>query len=495
MLRPRPAVLVVDDEPAVREGLVGILGAEGCNARGAADGEEALEILATSGEAVEVVLLDLKMPRRDGISTLEALAAEPRLRALPVVVLTSIAGSEATMRAMKAGAFDHLVKPFDAAEVLRTVERAAEVCRLRRATRPVPGEAGPVDSKAALERELVGRHPAIREVFKIVGRVAATEATVLITGESGTGKELVARALHRHSARAQGPFVGVNCAAIPETLLETELFGHERGAFTGATEARAGRLEQAEGGTLFLDEIGELPARLQPKLLRALQERAFERVGGTRTQRVNVRVLAATGRDLSRLIADGGFREDLFYRLNVVRIDMPPLRARRTDVPELARFFLDRYRGSRTDAPQGFSDEAMDALLRYPFPGNVRELENLVQRAALLCRSPQIGLEDLPELRPPAASRANDLSALLDLPLPVALERLERMLVEGALLQAGGNKSEAARRLGIHRQQLYAKLRELGLEGPQAVDGQPETPGAEQPEDARGGAGKPPSRD
>jgi DNA-binding NtrC family response regulator len=494
MLKPRPTVLVVDDEPAVREGLVGLLGAEGCSARGAADGEEALEILATSGEAVEVVLLDLKMPRRDGISTLEALAAEPKLRALPVVVLTSIAGSEATMRAMKAGAFDYLVKPFDAEEVLRTVE----VCRLRRAARPVSGEAGPVDSKVALERELVGRHPAIREVFKIVGRVAATEATVLITGESGTGKELVARALHRHSARAQGPFVGVNCAAIPETLLETELFGHERGAFTGATEARAGRLEQAEGGTLFLDEIGELPARLQPKLLRALQERAFERVGGTKTQRVNVRVLAATGRDLSHLIADGGFREDLFYRLNVVRIDVPPLRARRTDIPELARFFLDRYRGSRADAPRGFSDEAMDALMRYPFPGNVRELENLVQRAALLGRSPQIGLEDLPELRTPAASRPSELSALLDLPLPVALERLERMLVEGALLQAGGNKSEAARRLGIHRQQLYAKLRELGLEGgPQAMDGQPETPGPEQPEDARerGGAGKPHSRD
>ncbi|HXJ77912.1 MAG TPA: sigma-54 dependent transcriptional regulator [Candidatus Methylomirabilis sp.] len=314
---------------------------------------------------------------------------------------------------------------------------------------------------------LIGRHPSMRELFKLIGKVAASDVTVLITGESGTGKELVAAAIHRHSRRATRPLVAVNCAAIPEALLESELFGHERGAFTGAVQAQSGRLELANGGTLFLDEIGDLPLALQAKLLRAVQERTFDRVGGQRPVQSDFRLIAATNCDLDQAVAEGRFREDLVYRLDVLRIEVPPLRSRRSDVPELAEHFLRRHAAEGTNAPSGFTDEAMRALLLHEYPGNVRELENLVQRAAVLARGPLVTVEDLPGLAgddtSEGASEAR-LSDLLEMPLEQAARELERMLIRRALIRAGGNKSEAARLLQMRRQQLYARMSELGLE-------------------------------
>ena len=308
----------------------------------------------------DVILLDLKMPGRDGLSTLAAVVADPALRQIPVVIITSYGGSEQTIAAMKAGAYDYITKPFEPDEVLRTAARGVEKHRLSREVDHLRAQRGALDAQPA---GLIGRHASMRELFKVIGKVAASDATVLITGESGTGKELVAEAIHRHSRRAARALVAVNCAAIPEALLESELFGHERGAFTGAVQARPGRLELADGGTLFLDEIGELPLAPQAKLLRAVQERTFERLGGQRTVPSDFRLIAATNRDLTEAMADGRFREDLFYRLNVVRIEVPPLRARRSDVPELAEYFLRRHGAEGADAPSGFSDDAVRALL------------------------------------------------------------------------------------------------------------------------------------
>jgi two-component system response regulator AtoC len=299
-----------------------------------------------------------------------------------------------------------------------------------------------------------------------IGKVAPSEAAVLITGESGTGKELVAQAIHRHSPRAHRPLVTVNCAAIPETLLESELFGHERGAFTGATQAKPGRIELAVGGTLFLDEVGDLPLSVQVKLLRVLQERTFERLGGKDTIRAHFRLVAATNRDLQQFMAEGRFREDLFYRLNVVRIEVPPLRARRTDIPELAEHFLHRHRTERADGPSNFSDEAMRVLLLYDYPGNVRGLEHLIQRAVVLARGPFITLDDLPPLAGEPSLHQSDprLQELLTMPLEPATRQLERLLITRALARSQGNQAEAARLLQIHRQYLYTKLKDLGIE-------------------------------
>jgi len=360
---------------------------------------------------------------------------------------------------MKLGAHDYITKPFEPDEVLRTAVHAIEKRRLTIEVEHLRGgnwNEGQVEESTGI----VGRHPSIREVFKFIGKVTASEATVLITGESGTGKELVARAIHRHSRRADREPVTVNCAAIPEPLLENELFGHERGAFTGAMEAKPGRLEAADGGTLFLDEVGELPLALQAKILRALQERTFERVGGKQTRRSDFRLVAATNRDLPQSVAQGRFREDLFYRLDVVRIPVPPLRARRSDIPELAEHFLRRHHQRDGQGPESISDEAMRALLLHDFPGNIRELENLIQRAAVLARGPVIAVEDLPALGGTSATSADPtLSELLAMPLARATRELERILVSRALTQAGGNKAEAARILQVHRQSSTPSVR------------------------------------
>jgi len=463
VLTSSATVMVVDDERRLRESLVELLVAEGYSVIQAADGDEVLDLLARAPAQPDAILLDLKMPRRDGLATLRALADNAKTKAIPVLIITSYGGSEQTIVAMKAGAYDYIAKPFEPDEVVRTVARAVEKGRLSREIDRLRARTQPTEGDAS---ELIGRHPAMRELFKLIGKVATSDATVMITGESGTGKELVARAIHRHSSRAERELVAVNCGAIPEALLESELFGHERGAFTGAVQARAGRLELADGGTLFLDEIGELPLALQVKLLRALQERTFERLGGRQTLRSDFRLVVATNRDLARAMADGRFREDLFYRLNVVRIDVAPLRSRRSDIPELAEHFLRHHGVHRADAPSGFTDDGVRALLLHDYPGNVRELENLIQRAVVVARGPLITLEDLPGLAgsPATAPGEPRLAELLALPLEQATQELERMLIARALVRAGGNKTEAAQLLQIRRQQLYAKLSELGME-------------------------------
>lgn len=402
------------------------------------------------------------MPHRDGLSTLAALKANPSTQAIPVVILTSFGGSDQTITAMKTGAYDYITKPFDMDQLLHMVTRAVEVYRLSRelerlrASQPV---------RAPDNSGLLGHHATMREVFKTIGKVAASDATVLITGESGTGKELIARAIHRHSIRASFPLITVNCTAIPDGLLESELFGHERGAFTGAIQLKPGRFEEAAGGTVFLDEIGELPMELQAKLLRVLQERAFERLGGKGSLHVDFRVLAATNRDLRQLVQEGRFREDLFYRLDVVQIEAPPLRVRRSDIPELAEHFLHRCQATVSKGDLAFDDEALRLLMLYDYPGNVRELEHVIQRAVVLSQGRLITREHLPELNgeTTSASSESNLHELMTLPLEEATRAFERMLITRAMTGAAGNKSEAARALGIHRQTLYAKLDDLGL--------------------------------
>lgn len=364
---------------------------------------------------------------------------------------------------MKLGAFDYITKPFDEEEVIRAARRTMEVARLAREVDSLRAEVG--ERRISAEGEIIGQSPAMREVFKLIGRTAPSDANVLITGESETGKELVARAIHRHSPRAEGPFVTVNCPAIPEALLESELFGYERGAFTGAIRDQVGRFETAAGGTVFLDEIGELPAGTQAKLLRTLQEHIVERLGG-RSVSVDFRLIAATNRDLERLVTEGQFREDLYYRLNVVRIHLPPLRERRADILPLAEAFLWRYGKARPDAPRGFTDEGTRLLLAHDYPGNVRELENIIQRALILARGALVIAADLAlplgvEGKPGPWLRGVEL---LNRPLMEAVQTLERELIQRALVRCQGNKTEAARLLGITRQLLYTKLKDLGIE-------------------------------
>lgn len=461
MLTPAATVLVVDDAQHLRRSLAELFTSDGYHVLEAADGNEALTMLEQNRP--DVIFLDLNMPHRDGLSTLAVLKADPETQTIPVVILTSFGGSEQTITAMKAGAYDYITKPFEADHILRMATRAVEAHRLSRELERLrsAGPLGDTDNSG-----LMGRHPTMREVFKLIGKVASSDATVLITGESGTGKELIARAIHRHSSRCSRPLVAINCAAIPEGLLESELFGHERGAFTGAVQSKPGRFEDAEGGTVFLDEIGDLPMGLQVKLLRVLQEHTFERLGGKQPLHVDFRIVAATNRDLRQAIAGGRFREDLFYRLNVVQIEVPPLRARRSDIPELAEHFLRQYQAQRAGGPTAFSDDALRALLLYDYPGNVRELEHLIQRAVLMTQGPLITMEDISEQAggPACESGGLGLQELLTLPMEEATRALEHILITRALTRASGNKAEAARLLGIHRQTLYTKLKELALE-------------------------------
>ena len=377
----------------------------------------------------------------------------PGRRALPVVVLTAHADTDNTIEAMKLGAFDHLTKPISRDQVHEVLERGLSQPR----ERPTPmGHAG-----GSPTNHLIGASRTMREVHKLIGLAAPTDATVLIQGETGTGKEEIARALHRHGARAAGPFVPVNCAAIPADLLESELFGHVRGAFTGAVNARSGKFKEAHGGTLFLDEIGDMPLFMQAKILRVLQDRNVTPVGGREAQPIDVRVIAATHRDLIAMVHEGGFREDLFYRLNVVRIMAPPLRERGSDILALAENFLWEM------APEGspgkrLTPAAAQALLAHPWPGNVRELRNLMEQATVTVRNSVIDRGDL-EIAPASPPAQDTLDALLALPYSEAMGRLEKLLLDRALHASGGNRAEAARRLGIRRQLLYARIKEAGL--------------------------------
>jgi two-component system response regulator AtoC len=467
MLPEKQQVLIVDDEPNLRKILSAQLSRDGYDVLTAEDGEQGLQILRE--HHIDLVVTDLKMPKVDGMALLrEALREDPEL---PVVMITAHGTVDTAVEALKIGAFDYLTKPFDKDEVRQIVAKALKSRQLSRT------EASPSPKTAETRFGIIGNSQSLTDLYGVLERVADTPSTVLITGESGTGKELVARALHDHSSRRDKPFIKVNCAAIPKELLESELFGYERGAFTGAVSSKPGRFELANGGTLFLDEIGEIPVEMQVKLLRALQESEFERVGGIKTIRVDVRLVAATNRDLKKLIANGTFREDLFYRLNVVPIRLPALRERASDIPLLVEHFLLKFNERLKKHVTGADADAIEQLQQYGWPGNIRELENVIERAVLFCDSQSLRAEDLPvEVRgggvggsiTPPPTEAEMQAALsgeggLKEHVKVAMSRLERELVGRALQQTGGNVTHAARLLKISRKGLQLKMKELGL--------------------------------
>ncbi|ACL57306.1 sigma-54-dependent transcriptional regulator [Methylobacterium nodulans] len=443
-------VLIVDDEPALREGLAETIADLGHEPVLAASGREALARLAANPD-IAAVLLDLRMPGDlDGIAVLKRIRDRPR--APPAVVLTAYASAENTIEAMRLGAFDHLTKPVGREELRALLGR---MLSLR-----APGEAAPAAPAAAAETCLVGSSEAMRRVQKAIGLAADSDATVLLQGETGTGKEVVARALHDHGRRWSAPFVPVNCAAIPAELLESELFGHVKGAFTGAAADRPGAFREAQGGTLFLDEIGDMPPAMQAKILRAIQDKVVTPVGG-RPVAVEMRVVAATHRDLPALVASGGFRQDLYYRLNVIPIVLPPLRERLADILPLAEHFLALGAGGG-GVPRRLTPQAAARLLRYDWPGNVRELRNIIERAAVLVRGEVIDAADLdlPGFDRPGGPAPEDW---LSGDLPTAVARLEKAMIARALQESSGNRAQAAKRLGIQRQLLYAKIERYGL--------------------------------
>jgi two-component system response regulator AtoC len=449
-------ILIAEDERTARVSLAGLLEAEGFRVLAAEDGAQALSLLLS--EEPEAALLDIRMPGMDGLTVLRRAREGGSDSAL--IVMTAHGDSGTAIDAMKLGAFDYVSKPLDFKVVLTQVERAIEQRKLARELKAsrTSSEEDPV-TPAFSGHCMVGHSPAMQHVYKLIGQVATSDATVLVRGESGTGKELVVNAIHHNSVRAKGPLVRVNCAAIPETLLESELFGHEKGAFTNALYRRIGRFEEANGGTLFLDEIGELAPALQSKLLRAIQERSIERLGSNTPIRVDIRLITATARDLERAVNEGSFREDLYYRLNVVTIPLPPLRERRQDIPVLVQHFL-----GRSPRAVSMAAPALALLCDHHWPGNVRELENVVARALVLARSGVITEHEIQlQTRPDSQTKWTDLVPLED-GLKANTESLGKALVERALRQAGGNKTRAAEILGIHRRLLYEKLREYGLE-------------------------------
>jgi DNA-binding NtrC family response regulator len=445
----RPVILVVDDDPGVRDAFRLIL-EDAYEVIDVGDGPSALDVIRSS--QVDLVLLDIRMPDMDGIEVLERLKAIDE--GVEVILVTAVKTVRTAVAAMKLGAFDYLTKPIDDEEGLLTlVRRALDKRSLER-------EVVFLRSEVARQHEpdeIVGRHPDMQRLYRLIGQVARTTTTVLITGESGTGKELIARAIHRQSPRGDKPFVPVSPGGFPDTLVESELFGHEKGAFTGAYQRKLGRFELAHGGTLFLDEISSVKHDVQVKLLRALQEREIERVGGTRAIKVDVRIVAATNVDLKRLVASGAFREDLYYRLNVVPIGVPPLRERLEDLPLLVDHFVRHYTHVFNKRIHGLSPEALAVLSAYHWPGNVRELQNIIERSIVLVDGPVIGVEDLPLDLTVAPHRARGRREEL-VPLNEASDAFERQIVTRVLASVDGNQSEAARILGIHRNSLKLKL-------------------------------------
>jgi two-component system NtrC family response regulator len=446
-------ILVVDDEPAQRELIGGFLKKQGYAVALAEDGAAALaQVRATQ---VDLVLSDCRMPGMSGPDLLrEIKSVNPET---PLILMTAYGTVETAVQAMKDGAADFLTKPLDLEELLVRIGRATDAARLRRVVRDL--------REQLVERHrvdgIIGESGRMQEVLGLVQRVAPSDATVLIRGESGTGKELIARAIHFNSPRAGGPLVTLNCAALPEQLLESELFGHERGAFTGAVAQRKGRFELAHGGSIFLDEIGDLSMSLQVKLLRVLQERQFDRVGGSKTLEVDVRVIAATNKDLEAAMRGGTFREDLYYRLNVVTIQIPPLRERREDIPPLLDAFVVKFAAKNRREVAGFTAAARDTLMKYDYPGNVRELENIVERAVLLARGRVIDLEDLPPTLRPEHRRAGEP---MPATLPDLLADIESQAIRAALERHGGIQTRAAEELGIGERVLRYKMKKYGLE-------------------------------
>jgi two-component system nitrogen regulation response regulator NtrX len=451
----KPLVLVVDDEPNLRRMLGAVLGAEGYAVAEASSGTVAME--AVQRKRPDAVFLDLQMPGGpDGLETLERLTHE--LPGVPVIMMSGRAGLQDAVRATKLGAYHFLEKPLAPEALLLTLRAALELARARAQAQALRDALGPTAT-------LVGSSPQMAELRATIARAAPTETRVLISGESGTGKELVAAAIHAGSARADGPFVRVNCAAIPRELIESEMFGHERGSFTGASDRRTGRFELADGGTLFLDEVGDLGVEAQAKLLRALEAGEVERVGGERPVPVDVRVVSASNKDLPRAAQEGRFRDDLLYRLNVFPIHIAPLRERPGDIPELVGHFT-ALLTERIGRPLArVTREAMDALVRHPWPGNVRELANIVERLVILAPRPTIGAEDVAAALPPHADHALPLPspAARDVALVEELDRYEKTLITRALSAADGNVAEAARRLSTDRANLYRRMKRLGI--------------------------------
>jgi two-component system NtrC family response regulator len=448
-------ILFIDDDRAGREVALFNLRKAGYEVTAASDGQEGLA--AFSPEKFDLVITDVKMPGLSGIDVLRRVRSQSP--DIPVLVITAFGNVETAVEAMKAGAYDFIGKPFHRDQLLLSVEKAFERRRLAAEVRDLRIRAGGV------EREIVSASPAMKQVLSFADRVAGTEATVLITGESGTGKEAVARRIHVRSRRPEGPFVAVNCAAIPGELLESELFGHARGAFTGAVRDRAGRFRQAAGGTLFLDEVGEIPLALQPKLLRVLQERVVDMVGGDHPVPVDVRIVTATNRDLPERIREGTFREDLYYRLNVVEIRVPPLRERPEDIPPLVEYFMKELGAGRE---MTVPPPIMEELKSRTWPGNVRELKNACERIAILCGGTEVSMEDLP----PAASRAGDAGRAGEgageewPPLPpegLSLVDLEKKVIERALRLKGGNITQAAAYLRVPRHILVYRIEKFGI--------------------------------
>lgn len=444
-------ILVVEDEERLRRVIEVQLRAAGYDV----DQAPTAELGMPMADRANLILTDLRLPGKDGLTFLRELR-QCRINA-PVVVMTAFSSVETAVEAMKAGAQDFLPKPFSIDHLLTVVEKALEVGALRDENKALREQLG---ARYDILNIVAGSQP-MREILSTVRRVAPTRATVLLLGESGTGKDLIARALHYHSTRRDKAFVKINCAAIPETLLESELFGYEKGAFTGANTSKPGKFEQADGGTVFLDEIGDVPMAVQVKLLRILQERDFERLGSNRTRQIDVRVVAATNTDLRKALENGTFREDLFYRLNVMPIAIPPLRERKEDIPELVQRFIAKFSRELGVPVDSVSDDAMATLVNYRWPGNVRQLENVIERSILLClgtrlEARDIKLDTLAERKPMPEGHF--------LPEGMTLDEYEQAIVREALRRAGGNKSQAARMLGLTRNALRYRLTQMGLE-------------------------------
>jgi len=466
-------ILVVDDESSVLSAFQDLLVSGGHQVATARKAEAALDLL--SSDPFDLVVMDICLLGMDG---LEALRRIKQLdSAMPVIVMTGHGTMETAIAATKLGAFDYHLKPFDTAEMLAAIEKALESSRLTRSQVVLDPEA----IGAIIQDAIIGRSPGMQQVYMAIGRVAPTEATVLIRGESGTGKELVARAIHQHSQRVDRLLLAVNCAAIPDTLLESELFGYERGAFTGANARRTGKFEQASGGTILLDEIGDMPLGIQSKVLRVLQERCFERLGGSETVPVDVRVLAATNRNLEKAIAEGAFRDDLYHRLNVVTIHVPPLRERREDIPRLVDYFLERYARELNIKKPPVAREAQERLQAFAWPGNVRQLAHCTQRALIFTRGYPIQATDLPLRDEIAAEQVAHLDSIRhalgklvrqylttytgERAHEELVEQIEELLISEALGRSGGNRTHAARLLGLARPTLHAKMQKHGLGG------------------------------
>lgn len=447
-----PAILIVEDEAKMRRLLELNLGEDGFTTFSAEDAETGLKLLQQNH--IDLVVTDLKLPGMDGLEFLQSIKRQNE--ALPVVVMTAFGSVETAVEAMKSGASDYVLKPFSLTEMRMVIRKELDVRNLREENRSLREALG----KRYSHPNVVARSPKMQEVLATVERVAPTNATVLLGGESGVGKDLIARAIHEKSRRANGPFLKINSTAIPENLLESELFGFEKGAFTGAVASKPGKFELADKGTLFLDEIGDVPPATQVKLLRVLQEREFERLGGTRTIKVDVRLIAATNRDLREALEQGTFREDLYYRLNVVPIDIAPLRERKEDIPDLVNLFVSRFAAESGKLIEGITPQAIEILVNYHWPGNVRELQNIVERACALSKGPQLEVSDIHiDVRP--SKSGNGAPGFL--PEGMTLEQWEDEMVQEALRRANGNKSQAARLLGLSRNALRYRLSKIGI--------------------------------